>query len=270
MNHRPHPGPLLGKKGEPDSPLPFSRRKAVSSSPLIQAELQGGRVALLASAALLISVVSTAYADTRTIAELPAELASPACIACNVDVMQARQGYSDSEWKTLENREVVIAETPADSGDPSQHKVRANVIIDSSPQQVWAVLTDFPSRPKFTPDLKDMRVVRVVGKRVWVDEYLKFLVVDIRFRVINTLEPNLGTMSWELDKSVEHDIADTKGAWQLTPVADGRQTLLSYWADVDTGQPVPDFIERYLMRSSLPNLLGRMRDEVERRFPNRT
>jgi hypothetical protein len=74
-------------------------------------------------------------------------------------------------------------------------------------------------------------------------------------------------MRWELDKSVEHGIADTKGVWKVTPVADGAHTLLSYWADVDTGQPIPGFIEKYLMDSSLPGLLGRLRDEVERRYP---
>lgn len=219
---------------------------------------------------LFTRIASTALTDTATV-EVPRELTAPACIACNIDVAQVRRGYSEQEWKSLENREVVIAEAATgDTGDPSQRKVRANVIVDRSPRHVWAVLTDFPSRPKFTPDVKDMRVVRVEGNRVWVDEFLEFLYVDIYFRIINTLEPQSGKMSWVLDKGVEHDIADTKGEWQLFPVAEGEQTLLSYWADVDTGQPVPGFIEKYLMQSSLPRLLGRIRDEVERRFPGRS
>ena len=198
---------------------------------------------------------------------LPAALASPGCVACEVDAAAIRREYSDGEWKQLESGEIVTAEIPSPaSNDTERRRVRANGIIRTPAKQVWSVLTDFPSRPEFIPDVEDMAIVRVDGKRVWVDERLGFLFVEVYFRAINTLEPERGTMSWELDKSVEHDIDDTRGVWQLVPVADGAHTLIRYWADVDTGQPIPGFIERYLRDSSLPKLLGHIRDEAERRF----
>jgi hypothetical protein len=43
--------------------------------------------------------------------------------------------------------------------------------------------------------------------------------------------------------------------------------LLTYRAWIDAGRSVPPFLERFLLQRSLPNVVGELRDEVERRFP---
>jgi hypothetical protein len=99
-----------------------------------------------------------------------------------------------------------------------------------------------------------------------VAQHLRFFMVDVRFTVINTADPAMGTLSWVLDESVAHDIAGTSGSWQLAPLANGRDTLLTYRAWNDIGRYIPAFIERSLVQRSLPDLIGGFRDEVERRF----
>jgi hypothetical protein len=100
---------------------------------------------------------------------------------------------------------------------------------------------------------------------VWVAQRLRFFLVDVRYTVINTLDPVTGRMGFVLDESATHDIGGTRGSWQLTPLADGRETLLSYRAWVDTGRHLPAFVQQYLLRRSLPDLIAGVRDEVERR-----
>jgi hypothetical protein len=87
----------------------------------------------------------------------------------------------------------------------------------------------------------------VDGNCVWLAEHLRFFLVDIRFTV------------------APHDIAGAQGSWRLTPIADGRHTLLTYRARIDTGRHIPVFIEQALLQRSLPNVIAGIRDEVERR-----
>jgi ribosome-associated toxin RatA of RatAB toxin-antitoxin module len=194
---------------------------------------------------------------------LPEALRAPESVGHDVDAPALRRRYSASEWKAMQGGEVITAE----AGDAAKEErtVRAATIVPYPPEQVWLVLGDFEKRPEFLPGAKEIRVARVDGNRVWLDERLKFFLVTIRYRVINTLEPAQGLMSWVLDKSVAHDIADTEGAWQLAAIDAGKQTLVLYRAWIDTGQPVPGFLESYLMKRSLPELIGGLRAEVKRR-----
>jgi len=195
-----------------------------------------------------------------------ATLPPPACVACQVDVERARHAYSSDEWKALTAGEVVTPDaTASDSSETRAGTVQAAGIVRHPPPLVWATLVDFASRPKFQPNTREVRIVKVDGNRVWLAEHLRFFLVDVRYTVINTLDPEHGTVSWALDESVDHDIAGTSGAWQLTPVADGRHTLLTYRAWIDTGRRLPGFVERFLLQRSLPNVIGGLRDEIERR-----
>lgn len=184
-----------------------------------------------------------------------------------MDVERVRSGYSAEDWRALDDGKIITSEVrEGSSGDSERSTARAAAIIRYPPTSVWTVLTDFESRPKYHSSTKEACIARVDGNRVWVAEHLRFLLVNVRFRVIDTLEPELGSLSWVMDESVDHDIRGTNGSWQLTPLAQGHQTLLSYRAWFDTGQPVPGFIERFMFNRSLPQLIAGLRGEVEKRF----
>lgn len=213
----------------------------------------------------LLAVVTLLAVDASA-TELPARLLSPECIACEVDATELRRAYSTEQWQSIELGQVVTTEI-ANPSSGEERRVQATAIFRKPPKNVWAVLADFPSRPDYLPDVEAMRIVRVDGPRVWVDESLSFFLFTVRNQVINVLEPKLGLISWALDKSVDHDIDDTTGAWRLAPLADGAHTLVIYQVYVDSGQAVPGFVEQYLVGTSVPKLLERVRSEVARRFP---
>jgi ribosome-associated toxin RatA of RatAB toxin-antitoxin module len=191
----------------------------------------------------------------------------PPCIACQVDVETMRGEYSDEEWRRLTAGEVLASsvEERTEEGNPL-HNAQASAIIEHPPDQVWTVVTDLESRPRYVPGNKEVKIVRVDGNRVWSLQHLRVLFMNIRFGVVSTLEPEQGVMRFVLDRDVGHDIEDTDGSWRLAPLRERRSTLVRYRTRVDTGRPIPGFVQSFFTRRSLPKLLEGVRQEVERRF----
>jgi len=197
--------------------------------------------------------------------QLPAAMSAPPCVACGVDATEVRRTFSDENWKALGSGAILTSETSGP--DPhDQRSVAAAGIIHYPPGQVWSVVTDFESRPHYVSNTKEVHITRIEGARVWVAQRLRILLTSIRFAVICTLDPEHGSVRWTLDQNAEHDIAGTTGSWQLVPVANGRETFVSYRAWIDSGRPVPGFIENFMLKRTLPGLIAGVRDEVRRRF----
>lgn len=189
------------------------------------------------------------------------------CMACRADFDAMRAGYSAHDWQALTHGDIVTSRTEQHRGDGSaEDNVQSSAILPYPPAQVWSVITDAEARSRIIPGVKAVRMVRQDGNRVWVAYHLRFFLVNIRYQVINTLDPERGTISWTLDKSAEHDIADTTGAWQVAPLPSGEGTLVRYRAWIDTGHPVPGFLADFFTRRSLPKVLEGLRREMERRF----
>jgi len=192
---------------------------------------------------------------------LPQGVTTPGCVACAADVERMRSSYSPDDWQALTAGETVTSETNAT--EPSAGRsFQSAAIIPAPPNRVWEVLIDFESRPNYMPNMKEVRVVRVDGNRVWLAERLRVMFTTIRYQIIAKLDPQRGVR--DLDSTAPHDIASTTGSYQLTPLAHG-QTLLTYRARVDTGKPVPHFVENMLLKRSLPHVVEGFRSEVERR-----
>jgi len=203
------------------------------------------------------------------VAQLGAEPAPPSaiCLACRTDPEAIRRTYADAEWEAMQRGEVIttqVADARSHAGVTST--MEASAIVPHPPEPVWSVVVDFESRPRFVPGNKAARILRRDGNRVWVAEHLRVMLVNIRFVVISTLEPEAGSVTWRLDRSAPHDIADT-GSWTVVPLAGRRETLVRYRTTIDSGRAVPGFIEDYLVKRSLPRIVDGLRDEVQRRFP---
>ena len=190
------------------------------------------------------------------------------CIACRADLDAMLKGYSGDDWQALTRGEIVTSQTEESQADSSvQSDIESSAIISYPAALVWSVVTDVEARSKLTPGVKEVRIVRVDGNRIWVAYHLRFLfLVNVRYEVVDTLDPGQGIVTWTLDKSVDHDIADTTGSWQIASLPSGRDTLVRYRACIDTGRAVPGFIADFLIKRSLPKVVGGLRSEVQRRF----
>lgn len=199
----------------------------------------------------------------------PPAMQTPACIGCRAALPEIRSSYSDADWQALMQGKVVttaIRETRA--GGTVQSTNEASAIIPYPPAEVWSVVTDFESRPRFVPGNKEAQIVRREGNRVWIAEHLRVLLINVRFVVISTLEPEQGTVTWVIDRDAPHDIADTTGSWTVVPLEGGQATLVRYRTWIDSGRSVPRFVEDFLTKRSLPKIVEGIRGEVHRRFPS--
>src|SRR5262245_60460810 len=133
-------------------------------------------------------------------AALPAALVAPPCVACRAEIEQFRRGYSDRDWTALTRGSIVTADKTEEDAMGTKHgAVEATALIHTTPDRVWAVLADFESRPQYMPTIKEVHISRVDGNRVWVTQRLRMFLIGIRYGVINTLQPELGSISWVLD-----------------------------------------------------------------------
>ncbi|HVO25894.1 MAG TPA: SRPBCC family protein [Candidatus Margulisiibacteriota bacterium] len=200
---------------------------------------------------------------------LPQPIPTPGCIGCRVDLAEIRRSYSDADWQALMQGKVVTTlSREAGAGGTVQSTNEASAIIPYPPAEVWSVVTDFESRPRFVPGNKEVQIVRRDGNRLWIAEHLRVLLINVRFVVISTLEPEQGRVTWVLDRDAPHDIADTTGSWTVVPLAGGQETLVRYRTWIDSGRSVPRFVEDFLTKRSLPKIVEGIRSEVHRRFPS--
>jgi hypothetical protein len=197
----------------------------------------------------------------RATLRLPPALSSPAAVATAADGEGVRRTYTKRQWEQLLAGDIVSAARREADG---QHAEAAGIVA-CPPRALWPLLVDFESRPAYLPGAQEVRILKIAGTRVWLAERVKILFVTIAYQVVNTLDPAAGTVAWVLDDTAAHDIAATAGSWQLVPVAGGRQTLVRYRNVLDSGQPIPGAIERVLLNRSLPQMIGGLRAEAERR-----
>jgi uncharacterized protein YndB with AHSA1/START domain len=190
------------------------------------------------------------------------------CVACEADVAAGRRDFSDEQWAAMQRGEVVSSHQDTSASTESENQlIEASAIVPRPPALVWSVITDFDGRPKFMGNVKAAHVVRTEGNRVWVSEKLKVWGVNIDYNIIGTLDTPHGVFNWVLDKSKDNDVAESVGSWQLYPLDDGQRTLLQYRSHLDTGRAIPGFIESFLTRRSLPEIVENVRNEVQHRYP---
>jgi uncharacterized protein YndB with AHSA1/START domain len=201
-----------------------------------------------------------------SLVEPPASLTSPTCVACRENVTSLTN-HSTPDRRTLEDGGIVVSNVEeTDPSGSTRRTVEVAGLIRHPPAQVWKVLADFKTRAAWQPGAKEVTVVRVEGNRVWVDERVSFFLVGVDYRIVNTLDPEAGVIRFSLDESTDHDIAGTSGSWRLTPLPGAQQTLVTYRAWIDIGYALPDSLQAFLSKRSLPSLIERLRTEVGRRF----
>ena len=218
---------------------------------------------VLRSFLLTAFVVSSVGESTGV--ELPPPMASPPCVSCRENVGEIRSRYSLTDWRAIQDHEVLVAEIETEGTTSLRRTIEVAALISHPPADVWRVLVDFGARTAWQPGAKEVALVRVDGNRAWVDEYMRFFWIGVRYRIINTLEPELGLVRFTMDESVDHDIGGTTGVWRLTPMTDNRGTLVTYRAWIDIGHPLPGSIQSMLLKRSLPSMISGLRAEVDRR-----
>lgn len=143
---------------------------------------------------------------------------------------------------------------------------RIHSIAHARPAEVYAVVVDFPSYPKFFPEIKNARVVSVNGLCTRV-EFRAQLVLPARYVLDLICDPSALTITWTF---VEGEIvSNSTGGWIFS--ADGDATRVDYQTSLDVQAPVPAFVLRKvldgLVALSLPAMFTAIEKEIRLRRP---
>ena len=133
--------------------------------------------------------------------------------------------------------------------------------IDASPEEVQAVLLDYPAAPQLIHRLAESRVLSRGAREVLVYQRLKLPVVSDRDYVVRTTWGTVGaarTIRYSLVSAPTSPgvtrMALLEGSWDLQPSRGGRATRARYQFRIDFGGSVPRWMVRGGAAKDLPSL----------------
>ncbi|WP_424319567.1 SRPBCC family protein [Candidatus Methylomirabilis sp.] len=141
-------------------------------------------------------------------------------------------------------------------------KVKAYCIINKPPDVVWAVMLNYHKFDEFMPRLEKVEVLEKTPSTMKITETVRVPLGVISYTIDLIFKPAQRTVSWTLDKSKKHDIAETFGAWEFLPYSQNK-TILRYTTTLDSGFFIPRFLEEFLLRNDLSDALLSLKRRTE-------
>lgn len=171
---------------------------------------------------------------------------------------------TEKEKTALEKGEVVVHKEVVDTPDGKKGRGHAWVVINKPREAVYEQLTTgYKDFAEFMPRLEKVEVKSLTATSMKVRSYVGVAFSTYAYTLAFKLDPAAYTLSWTLDRSEKSDIRDTAGSWKLHELEPGKSTLAEYTISVDSGKFVPQFLEDYLTRKDLPEILNAIRKRVE-------
>jgi hypothetical protein len=137
------------------------------------------------------------------------------------------------------------------------------IVLGRPLAEVWTTLARFQDKPEYMPRLKSIAVLEQTPERVRVRMVIDASVATAHYTLLYRLDEPGRRISWTLDRSVpDNSIANAEGEYRLYEV-DASHTLVTYQNHVDPGRPLPRFIQDYISRRSIPDLLRAIKKRVE-------
>lgn len=144
-------------------------------------------------------------------------------------------------------------------------RAEGEIVVPASTAEVMAVLTDFTAYPDFLPWIREAEVLRRergTEHEAWEVRFSLHLIRPLQY-ILRLEREGEDRLRWTL---VEGIFRANDGGWSLHAAGDdGEQTTIRYEIALQVGSYVPAGILRSLAGRDLPDLLGRVRDEVLRR-----
>ena len=167
------------------------------------------------------------------------------------------------ELTRIEKGGVVVKTDTYPTGDGARGaKVKAYCIINKPPDVAWAIMLDYHKFDEFMPRLEKVEVLEKTTRTMKVTETVRVPLGVISYTVDLIFTPAQRTVTWTLDKSRKHDIAETFGAWEFLPYSQDK-TMLRYSTTLDSGFFIPRFLEEFLLRNNLSDALLSLKRRTE-------
>jgi ribosome-associated toxin RatA of RatAB toxin-antitoxin module len=160
------------------------------------------------------------------------------------------------------------------SGQPlvtgEKGKYTAKVLIQTSPDVVWSVLTDYGNFSKFLPNVVSSQILEANGNRKVVEQIdaRQVFLVSVRSRVRSSITEKAKT---RIDfQQLDGDLGSLKGYWTVQPIAPfsgakANQVLITQVVEAQPKSGTPKDVFYNIFKGSLGDTLGAIRREVGKR-----
>jgi hypothetical protein len=173
-----------------------------------------------------------------------------------------RDYLTDEHMKRLEAGETLtFMERKEKDGRDSAWGVTM-VLVNRPRKVVWQYLKNQGKHPEFMPRMKKAEEYMHEDNKLGMHMTLKIFFKKVEYWIIQTFDEENCTFSWTLDKSKKNDVEATDGSWHVIAHGD-NQCIALYRLSVDSGLFFPDFIENYLMKKDLPDVVHALKKRAE-------
>jgi len=178
--------------------------------------------------------------------------------APTTDDPKAWAGLTAEQVAKVKAGEMVILQEDQSQGKEQKRLIRCAMAFDQPIDKVWSLLTQDERQDEYLPGLNKCTLVKREATQDWVDFFVKVVFFKVTYRVNHRYDPEHYYMNWGLDPSFKNDLNHLEGFWQLYAMPDGR-TLARYGTKVIPASFLPESIQDYLTRRSLPENLDAVR-----------
>jgi coenzyme Q-binding protein COQ10 len=143
-------------------------------------------------------------------------------------------------------------------------KAERSIVIQATPERVFAVIADYEKYPEFLPEVKKAKVEFGSGNVKEVTYTVDIKAKVITYTLKHTARPP-EELAWTMVRG--EMMKGNDGAWILKAVPQGTEA--TYKIDLKLGALVPSMVERMLAEQSLPGLLANFKKRVESLHPGK-
>ncbi|MBU0753314.1 MAG: SRPBCC family protein [Gammaproteobacteria bacterium] len=141
--------------------------------------------------------------------------------------------------------------------------VTATLTVDASPQEAWAVLTDFDNMSRFVSNLELSEVVSRQRDVVQVHAKGKARFGPLQFPFESLRELTLTPFERIQSRQITGTLKRFEGVTQITPVPQG--TRISYRGDSTSNQSIPLIVGPSFIKSETEEQFHELQTEILRR-----
>ena len=192
-------------------------------------------------------------------------LMTPLLFSFRVDDAQAAtpifsRQLTAAEFTQIEAGEILLDSQKFSTPDgTTRGRALAVGFIRASKDKLLETLLDYASYPQYMSRMQKAEVYERTTTQVNVKFTIKLLITVV-YHLKHYFNRATGTMTWELDRSKPNDIRDTTGSWYFQPYKNG--CIAFYSVTVDSGHAIPGWLEDYMTKRDLPNILRAVRTRV--------
>lgn len=177
-------------------------------------------------------------------------------------------------FNSVVDRLPVVERVELKNGQPvvtgNKGKYTARVLISTSSNIAWSVLTDYSNAPNFIPNVVSSKVISTNGNQKVIEQ------IDVRQVLLVTTRSRIRSAITETAKSridfraIDGDLKSMNGYWLIEPVAPYagskvNQVLITQVVEAQPKSGVPSGIFYGIFKDSLGKIVSAIKKEAERR-----